>query len=470
MTSSLPHVCVIGTGPSGLAACKTLGEFGITYDCWEMSSEVGGNWVLKNPNGRSACYASLYTNTTKAMMRFSDFALPGDWPEYPHHTQMRQWFNAYVDHFSFRGRILFNTKVERAVRLSDGVWEITAADGMIRHYDAVVVANGNYWDAKIPTFPGSFTGESLHAHSYIDPTDPIRCIGKHVLIVGVGNTGCELAVELSRSGVARTVWLSARSGNRIMPKTINGKPVSAGRPFLHPTEELPFLFAHLPPKLRDWMYRRIFTRMVNKAAKQSLQPQDVGLPPPPPNPFVKRNVVNQHILQALRKKELTSKPAIARRDGRSVMFTDGSTETVDVIIYATGYHQSFPFFAPDLLGVPGDDLALYRNVMHPRYHNLFIIGMFRPLCAFWPVAEQQARWLARFVRGDYALPSQAEIDRHTYPILQILTFNCAFYGHDLQKETQRGLKRAQRRGVRPEIVPLAHRYAHRSEAGHVATC
>jgi cation diffusion facilitator CzcD-associated flavoprotein CzcO len=430
-----------------------------------MSSEVGGNWVLRNPNGHSACYASLYTNTSKAISRFSDFTMPDDWPDFPHHTQMRQWFNAYVDHFGFRDRILCNTKVERATRLADGVWEITFADGAVRHYDALIVANGNYWDARIPSYPGSFTGHAFHAHAYIDPTDPIDCIGKSVVVVGMGNTGCELAVELSRPGMARKVWLSARSGNRIMPKTINGKPNSDGRPFLLPTEELPFVFAHLPPTVRDWLYRKIFTYMVNKAEKQQpFRPQDVGLPPPPVDPTSKRFVVNQHIFQALRDGELHAKPDIARHDGNQVIFTDGSVETVDVIIYATGYRQSFPFFASHFLGVPGDDIALYRNIMHPRYHNLFIIGMYRPLCAFWPLVEQQARWIAPFLRGEYALPSQQEIERHTYQILKIPAFNCAFYGHDLRKEAQRGLKRAQRHGVRPEITSQAYRYTDRAAA------
>lgn len=109
MTAAFPRVSIIGAGPSGLAACKTLSEFGLPYDCFEMSSEVGGNWVLKNPNGRSACYASLYTNTSKAISRFSDFTMPDDWPDFPHRTQRRQWFNAYVDHFGFHDHILVGT-------------------------------------------------------------------------------------------------------------------------------------------------------------------------------------------------------------------------------------------------------------------------------------------------------------------------------------------------------------------------
>jgi cation diffusion facilitator CzcD-associated flavoprotein CzcO len=316
MTAAFPRVCIIGAGPSGLAACKTLSEFGLPYDCFEMSSEVGGNWVLKNPNGRSACYASLFTNTSKAISRFSDFTMPEDWPDFPHHTQMRQWFNTYVDHFGFRDHILCNTKVERATRLADGVWEMTSSDGTVRYYDALIVANGNYWDAKRPSYPGAFTGQAFHAHTYIDPTDPVDCRDKRVVIVGMGNTGCELAVELSRPGAARQVWLSARSGNRILPKTINGKPAAAGRPFFLPTEELPFIFAWLPPAVRDRFYRKLFTWMVNKAEKrQPIRPQDVGLPPPPTDPTSKRFVVNQHIFQVLRDGEVRAKPDIAKCNG-----------------------------------------------------------------------------------------------------------------------------------------------------------
>jgi cation diffusion facilitator CzcD-associated flavoprotein CzcO len=427
-----------------------------------MSSEVGGNWVLRNPNGRSACYASLETNTPKEIMRFADFPLPEDWPDYPHHTQMRQWFNAYVDHFGFRHRIHFNTKVERAARLDDGVWSLSLSNGEVRYYDALIVANGNYWDAKIPSFPGHFNGASFHAHAYIDPTEPVRCIDKRVVVVGMGNTGCEIAVELSRPRVARTVWLSARSGNRIMPKYVNGKPISANRPFLLPTETVPFPFAGLPPRLRDWLFRKIFTRMVNKAmSTMPIQPQEVGLPLPPADATVKRIVANQHILQSLRDREVIAKQNIARFEGDTVVFTDGSHETADIVIYATGYRQSFPFFDDQLLGAPGDDIALYRNVMHPRYHNLFIVGMYRPLCAFWPLAEQQARWIAPLLTGEYALPRRPELDRRTFPILKIPAFNCAFYGHDLRLDTQRGKKRARRRNSQSPIQALAWRYAER---------
>jgi hypothetical protein len=207
--------------------------------------------------------------------------------------------------------------------------------------------------------------------------------------------------------------------------------------------------------------------MVNKATRtMPIQPHEVGLPPPPADPTSKRFVANQHILQALRNREVIVKPNIAHFAGGTVVFTDGSSETVDIVIYATGYHQSFPFFDDQLLGAPGDDVALYRNVMHPRYHNLFIVGMYRPLCAFWPLAEQQARWIAPLLTGEYALPRQSELDRQTFPILKIPAFNCAFYGHDLRLDTQRGKKRAQQSGFQPPIQALAWRYPERgAEAG-----
>jgi hypothetical protein len=122
-----------------------------------------------------------------------------------------------------------------------------------------------------------------------------------------------------------------------------------------------------------------------------------------------------------------------------------------------------PIFDDQLLGTSGDDVALYRNVMHPRYHNLFIVGMYRPLCAFWPLAEQQARWIAPLLTGEYALPRQPELDRQTFPILKIPAFNCAFYGHDLRLDTRRGKKRVQQSNFQPPIQALAWRYAERGE-------
>ena len=103
-------VCVIGAGSSGIAAVKALAQRGIAFDCFEKSDRVGGNWVFRNTNGMSSAYRSLHINTSRARMAYSDFPMPDDYPDFPHHTQVAAYFDAYVDHFGLREKITFRDR------------------------------------------------------------------------------------------------------------------------------------------------------------------------------------------------------------------------------------------------------------------------------------------------------------------------------------------------------------------------
>src|SRR5437016_1252139 len=123
--SELPRACVIGAGSSGIAAAKALHERGVPFDCFEKSDRIGGNWVFGNRNGMSSAYRSLHINTSKERMEFSDFPMPEDYPDFPHHTLIAAYFDAYAQRFGLHERISFGTAVERAHRRADGAWEVT---------------------------------------------------------------------------------------------------------------------------------------------------------------------------------------------------------------------------------------------------------------------------------------------------------------------------------------------------------
>src|ERR671932_1540990 len=125
----LPTACVIGAGSSGIAAAKKLNDAGVPFDCFEKSDRVGGNWVWGNRNGMSSAYRSLHINTSRERMEFSDFPMPKSYPDFPHHTHIARYFDAYVDHFGFRDRITFRTLVEHVSRGDDGVWTVRLAGG-----------------------------------------------------------------------------------------------------------------------------------------------------------------------------------------------------------------------------------------------------------------------------------------------------------------------------------------------------
>ncbi|HVE68677.1 MAG TPA: NAD(P)-binding protein, partial [Solirubrobacteraceae bacterium] len=169
MPPSLPRVCIVGAGSSGIAGAKALHERGIPFDCYEKSDRVGGNWVFGNRNGMSSAYRTLHINTSRERMEYSDFPMPKSYPDFPKHTHIARYFNDYVDRFGLRDWIRFETRVDRADRRLDGTWELKLSGPggeETRRYDSLVVANGHHWDPRWPepAFPGSFDGLEMHSH------------------------------------------------------------------------------------------------------------------------------------------------------------------------------------------------------------------------------------------------------------------------------------------------------------------
>ena len=217
-------VAVIGAGSSGISSCQVLNARGMEFDCYEMGSQVGGNWRYENDNGMSAAYRSLHINTSRRTMAYATYPMPESLPDYPNHFQIAQYFDDYVDHFGFRERIRFETAIERARPRDDGTWELTGADGERRAHDMLVVANGHHSDQRWPepAFPGSdsFDGIQMHAHDYRDNG---FLAGRDVVVLGMGNSAMDIAVESSY--VARTTHLAARRGAWIVPKYLFGRPL-----------------------------------------------------------------------------------------------------------------------------------------------------------------------------------------------------------------------------------------------------
>jgi dimethylaniline monooxygenase (N-oxide forming) len=391
-TPDLPTACVIGAGSSGIAAAKELQDAGIEFDWFEKSDRVGGNWVFGNRNGMSAAYRSLHINTSRDRMEYASFPMPRSYPDFPHHTQIARYFDDYVDHFGLRERIEFETGVEHAWRRSDGVWEVTTEHGETRRYDALLVANGHHWDPRWPepAFPGadSFDGVQMHSHSYVD-NDGFR--GKDVVVLGMGNSAMDIAVEASH--VASNVYLAARRGVHIIPKYLWGRPLDQ---------------MGLSPRI-PWPVRRKILELIIGSTTGSLE--RYGLPKPDHKIGSAHPTISDEVLSCLTHGTITPKPNIAALEGGSVRFADGSVVHADVVVYATGYKVTFPFFDPGFISAPGNDLPLFRRVFHPRVPNLFFIALLQPLGATMPLAEAQGHWVGEYLRGEYALPPEREMRR-----------------------------------------------------------
>ncbi|HEU4429522.1 MAG TPA: NAD(P)-binding domain-containing protein [Myxococcota bacterium] len=437
------RVAIIGAGPSGLTTCKTLRAAGLSAVCFEAGERVGGQWVLDNSSGMSAAYRSLRTNTNKSMSRFSDFAFPVEYPEYPSHAQMAEWFESYARRFGVLDHVRFRSRVVRAEPHADG-FSVETSDGERESFDALVVACGNLWDEVTPRFPGSFAGPAFHAKHYRDPNSPHALRDQTVLVVGLGNSGCEIAVELAEPRLGNRVLLSARSGQLILPRAAPGGPTPP-----HPSDPVPWFFRALPPFARDALFRALFPRILTRITGELRAPESVGLPAAPRDPFLKRSVVNDHVLDAIANGSIAARPNVRELHARAVEFADGKIEPVDAIIYATGYRFALPFLSPDLIGCTNpSDLRLYQGVAHPRHSRLFFVGIVRALCSIWPLSEQQARWVAALLCCEFELPSERERERRAMPVLRVPLQHCQFRALDLAREAARRGGRARRRVTR----------------------
>ena len=445
----LPSVCVIGAGSSGIAAAKALHERGIPFDCFEKSDRVGGNWVFGNTNGMSSAYRSLHINTSRERMEYTDFPMPKSYPDFPHHSQIAAYFDAYVDHFGFRDRIQFETGVEHAAREADGTWTIALDTGETRRYDALVVANGHHWDPRWPEppFPGSFDGAQSHAHHYID-NEPFK--GRRVVVVGMGNSAMDIAVE--SSFVADATWLSSRRGAHIVPKYLFGRPLDQ--------IGVNKLTGALP-----WAFRKaIFTSFYRVGVGQM---EDYGLPRPDHDLGDAHPTISADFLNRVAHGEIAYKPNVAELLGDRVRFEDGTVEQVDAIVWCTGYKVTFPFFDAGLISAPDNDLPLFRRVFHPEIDNVFFVGLLQPLGAIMPLSEAQGQWIAAYLRGEYALPDpttlRQDMERERakmfkrYVASKRHTMQVDFdnYLYALGRERRAGARRVREHGFRLPLVARA---------------
>lgn len=365
-------VAVLGAGASGLISAKKLLDQGLTPTVYEKNADLGGNWRFGAPG--SAVYRSTHLISSKRRTELRDFPMPAEWPPYIRHEQALAYFESYAKRFSLYPYIRFRTEVLRCTHRPEGGWRVETAAGS-EDYDALVVASGHHRDPAMPSFPGEFTGTLLHSHDYREP-EPFR--GQRVVVVGAGNSGCDIAVELS--AVAAKVFHSTRRGYWYVPKFLFGQPADE---VSHRLRRL-----RVPPRLFQWL-ARLSAEMVLGP------PERFGLPHPDHALFETHPIVNSQLYYAIGHGRVTPKPDVARLEGRRVVFADGSAEEADTLICATGYRITFLFLDDADLNLKNGLPVLYKNLFHPLYRDLFFVGLIQPNSGLWFLAEIQAELVAR---------------------------------------------------------------------------
>ncbi|XP_076009749.1 flavin-containing monooxygenase 5-like [Genypterus blacodes] len=403
------RVAIIGGGASGLTCIKSCLDEGLEPVCFESSEDIGGLWRFKeNPESdRASIYHSVIINTSKEMMCFSDYPIPAHFPNYMHNSLIMDYFRMYADDFQLIKHIRFRTKVLQVKQRSDfshsGQWDLETENlesgKKEKHiFDAVMICIGHHCNPNMPVhdFPGidTFQGKYFHSRDYKTPEE---WRDKNAVVIGIGNSGGDIAVELSR--VTKQVYLSTRRGAWILNRVgDNGYPVdlSFNRIMAFFRHYLPYDFVCSVGEGR--LDRRFDHSLYNLKPKHRILSQHPTLNDELPNRILSGTV--------------QVKPNIRRFKGSSVEFDDGSVvEDVDLVVFATGFTFAFPFLAGGLVSVSENKASLYKYVFPPEleHHTLAIIGLTQPLGAIMPISEMQARWATRVFKGLKKLPPMADM-------------------------------------------------------------
>ncbi|MEI6240853.1 MAG: NAD(P)-binding domain-containing protein [Planctomycetia bacterium] len=382
--------CVIGAGPSGLTALKNLRAVGIAAECLEREDGLGGNWRFGSPSSR--VFASTLLISSKRLTQFVDYPMPRHWPAYPDHHQCLAYLDGYARHFGLLDHVRFGTGVDRIERPTDGTpgWLVTTSAGATNRYAGVVIASGHNREPRWPDFPGRFTGSLLHAADYKSPSHPVPLAGKRVLVIGGGNSGCDIAVEVSRHA-ARTMH-STRRGYHVVPRFILGRPADVRG------ERLLSMRAPL------WLRRLVSLRMIDRTIGL---PWRHGLPRPDHQLFESHPVINDELFARIDAGALAPAVDVAAFAGDEVVFTDGSRAAFDVVICATGYRIEHPFIAPEHLAAHAGIPRLFLNLLHPTRDDIAVVGLIQPDSGQWGITDVQARLVARMARATRGAPRAA---------------------------------------------------------------
>ena len=384
-----PRICVIGAGPSGIAAIKNLQEQGLTsITVFEKNNQIGGNWVFDEQSNHSSVYETTHIISSKRWSEFEDFPMPVDYPDYPSHTQLLNYFRSYTQHFNLDKYIRFNSTVLKVTKTNDLKWKVVFQDERGTHddcFDYLLVANGHHWDPALPQYPGEFSGEILHSHQYKKAS---VFKSKRVLVVGGGNSACDVAVEISR--IAPKTYISMRRGYHIFPKFIFGKTTDVA------VAKIQWMPSWLRQKVISFVVRIIQGRY-----------DKYKLPKPDCGPLETHPTINGELLYFIRHGKIIPRPGITRFEDKQVHFSDGSFDEFDTVIFATGYQISFPFFDKECLDFSNaTKIPLYRKMMHADYENLYFIGLCQPQGCIWPLADYQSKIVARIIAGSLKRPEQ----------------------------------------------------------------
>ncbi|XP_032319641.1 dimethylaniline monooxygenase [N-oxide-forming] 4 isoform X1 [Camelus ferus] len=401
------RVAVIGAGVSGLSSIKCCLDEDLEPTCFERTDDIGGLWKFTetSEDGMTRVYKSLVTNVCKEMSCYSDFPFREDYPNFMKQEKFWEYLQEFAEHFDLLKYIQFRTTVCSVTKhpdfLETGQWDVvTETEGQQDRavFDAVMVCTGHFLNPHLPleSFPGihKFKGQILHSQEYKIPEG---FQGKRVLVIGLGNTGGDVAVELSRT--AAQVFLSTRTGTWVISRCSDG-----GYPLnMMVTRRHHNFIAQVLP---SWVLKWIQERHMNKRFDHANYGLSIT------KGKKSKRIVNDELPTCILCGTVTVKTSVKEFTETSALFEDGTVEeNIDIVIFTTGYTFSFPFLEEPLKSLCTKKIFLYKQVFPSNLERttLAIIGFISLTGSILAGTELQARWATRVFKGLCKIPPSQKL-------------------------------------------------------------
>lgn len=427
-------VCIVGAGAAGIAMGKKLLERGVEFDCLERGEHPGGIWA-EGGGEYAVGYRSLHINSSKGQMQFRDYPFPDWYPDFPSRAQVAAYLGGYARHFGVAERIELGREVTEVAPAAGGGWQLHLDGGERRNYETVLLASGHHSQPRYPSNAGEgFGGEVMHSHD-VRTARPFE--GKRVLVVGFGNSAVDIASLISTT--ADNTYLSTRRSTHVIPKYLFGKPFDQ---FPAPTR----------PRALRWGCYEAATRLAVGPLER------YGLPKPDHRFGRSAVTISSDLLARISEGVVLPRAAVTELHEDGVSFEDGRSEKIDVVVYCTGYAYSAPFLERGGVHPREIDYRLFEQIWDPRFEGLAHVGLVQPLGSFFPTFEAQARVLADWIIGRYALPKPKAMEdaieraerrrrrRYVPSARHVLQVDEPDYRRRLARERRRGIIRGRRRG------------------------